>query len=92
MAKREERHKWLQELSHSFGMDISEFCKYIGYSRQMLYQASCGTSNMNPGRLAVAIYKLEVLNQKILEKDIETAKEEHNNRNRLLLELERRIR
>ena len=92
MAKREEKHKRLQEISHSFGMDISEFCKCIGYSRQMLYQASCGMSNMNPGRLAVAIYKLEVLNEKILEKDIEMAKEEHNKRCRLLSELERRLR
>lgn len=84
MAKYEEKHRWLQEVAISFGMDTKQLAKCMGYSRKMLYQVSAGMTKANPGRLGVAIYKLESISAEILEKDLKSAQEAHKKRMKLL--------
>lgn len=87
----ENKHRWLAETARTFGMSISTFAKCMGYSRQMIYQTSCGISHMERGRLAVAMYKLQDINQKMYEAEKQLAKERFVQRNKLLEELENRL-
>lgn len=85
------KHKWLLETANAFGMDIKTLAKCMGYSRQMIYQANCGISHMEKGRLAVAMYKLQDINKKIYEEEKLVAKERFEHRNKLLDKLEDRL-
>lgn len=85
------KYKWLFETAKAFNMNIAEFAKYIGYSRQMIYQCACGITKMERGRLAVCMYKLYVLNEKIYNADKEAAKTLYEHRNKLIDELEERL-
>lgn len=87
----ENKHRWLEETAWAFGMSISTFAKCMGYSRQMIYQTSCGLCRMERGRLAVAMYKLYDINQKMYEAEKQLAKERFVQRSKLLEELENRL-
>ena len=60
-----DKKNWLAEIAAAFGMNIKEFAAAMGYSRQSLYQANCGFTRLSKGRLAVAEYKLDVMNKKL---------------------------
>jgi hypothetical protein len=87
----ENKHRWLCETAAAFGMNITTFSKCMGYSRQMIYQASCGISHMEKGRLAVAMYKLQDINNIIYEEEKRVAKERFEHRNMLIDKLEDRL-
>lgn len=78
------KHNWLQQVAACFGMDVKSFAKYIGYSRQALYQAACGITRLDKGRLAVAQYKLEAESQKIMEAEKAAAEERFIDREKLI--------
>lgn len=85
------KHKWLLETAKAFNMDIKNLAKCMGYSRQMIYQANCGISHMAKGRLAVAMYKLQDISNKIYEEEKQLAQERFVQRQKLIDELENRL-
>lgn len=85
------KHKWLMEIADSFGMNTQDFAAFLGYSRQMIYQVSCGQSGMNKGRLAVAMYKLSVRNEEIRQEEMRRADARFAYRQQLIEQLEERL-
>ena len=79
-----DKKNWLAEIAAAFGMNIKEFAAAMGYSRQSLYQANCGMTRLSKGRLAVAEYKLDVMNKKIMEAEIAMAEENFKKRSKLI--------
>ena len=86
-----EKHLWLKELANYFGMNTKQLADTIGYSRQMLYCASSGSCKLNQGHLGLAIFKLISLSDKILENDIQTAKDRHEFRRKLIDDFAKRF-
>lgn len=85
------KHKWLVEIASQFGMNVKQFAESIGYSRQALYQASCGMSRLDKRRLAVAMYKLDVMNEKLLEAEKAAAVKRFEDRRKLIESLTDRL-
>ena len=80
----DKRSYWLKEIASFFGMSIKEFAESMGYSRQALYQAACGMTSLDKRRLAVSQYKLDVINQKMLEAEQAKAQENYEHRRKLI--------
>ena len=78
------KNKWLLECANAFGMNVTEFAKCIGYTRQALYLANEGASRLDPRRLAVSQYKLEAISEKMYEEERAKAEENHKKRNMLI--------
>lgn len=91
MPKHSSTHNWLMEVAAQFGMSISDFCKCMGYSRQAIYQASCGMSRLDARRVAVSMYKLDVMNQQKLDAEIKQAQLSFEFRKKLIDSLEDRL-
>lgn len=72
-------------------MTTQQFAKAIGYSRQSLYSASCGTVKLRKGHIEMACFKLGVLSEKIHHNDITLADERNQARLKLIRELENRL-
>lgn len=87
----EKKHAWLKEIAFHFDMTIKNFSDVVGYSRQTLYCASAGTCNLNQGHLGLAVYKLICVSDKILENDIQYAKERHAVRRKLIDDFAKRF-
>lgn len=91
MATENKKHLWLMEIANSFGMTTQQFAKAIGYSRQSLYSASCGTVKLRKGHIEMACFKLGVLSEQIHHNDILLADERHRARLKLIREFEKRL-
>lgn len=91
MANDYTRHLWMKEISDAFGLTTAQFTKAIGYSRQTLYSASSGFARLNQGHVCVAVYKLIDLSDKIHEQDIQSAKERHEARRKLIDDFAKRF-
>lgn len=85
------KHQWLKELALNFGMTIEQFCKTIGYSRQTIYCTVCGASKMRKGHVDFAVHKLIMLSEKIVETDIQSAKDRHEFRRKLIDDFAKRL-
>ncbi len=78
------RHLWLKETALAFGMTVTQFAEAIGYKRQTIYSAVCGSAKLHKGHLSMAAHKLMTLSDKILEQDIQSAKDRHATRRKLI--------
>lgn len=87
----ENKHTWLKEIAFHFDMPVKKFAEVIGYSRQTLYCASSGACNLNQGHLGLAVYKLICISDKILENDIQSAKDRHEFRRKLIDDFAKRF-
>jgi hypothetical protein len=87
----EKNHMWLKEIATSFGMSVIKFAEVVGYSRQTLYCASYGNCKLSKGHLGLAVFKLITLSNKILENDIQYAKECHEYRRKLIDDFAKRF-
>ena len=85
------RHYWLLETAKAFGLNVDEFANNIGYSRQAIYQAASGENKLDRGRLAMAIFKLEVQNERQLENEKKKAIENYEYRKKLIDSLMERL-
>jgi hypothetical protein len=86
-----EKHLWLKEIAFHFGMSTKEFAETISYSRQMLYCASSGSCKLNQGHLGLAVCKLLNLSDRILEGDIQSAKDRHALRRKMIDDFAKRF-
>jgi hypothetical protein len=91
MSSENKKHLWLMEIANHFGMNTMQFAKSIGYSRQSLYCASSGSCKLRKGHIGMACFKLSVLSEKILNDDIQSAKERHEIRKNLIRDFEKRF-
>lgn len=87
----EYKHMWLLECSKAFGMNVKEFAEFIGYSRQALYQANEGIGRLDPRRLALAQFKLEVVSEKMHIEEQAKAEENFKKRNKLIDDIMERL-
>ena len=78
------KYQWLKEVAVSFGLDICQLAKTMGYTRQALYQIGNGSCKGNEGRLNVAIHKLHTINANLYEVELKTAKENYVHRIKLI--------
>ena len=85
------KYQWLKEIAISFGMTIEQFAKTIGYSRQTLYCAGCGACKLHKGHIGIAVHKLIMLSEKIVETDIQAAKDRHEFRRKLIDDFAKRL-
>lgn len=85
------KQKWLGEIASAFGMNVSEFAEFIGYSRGGLYFANKETRKADRRKLDLAIFKLGVISEKIHAADIDRANEDYKKRIELMEELMHRF-
>lgn len=82
---------WLKEIASLFGMDVTQFAECVGYSRQALYKAASGQQKLDKKRLALVVFKLEVMNERLLEADKAKAEENFEARKKLIHSLMERL-
>lgn len=87
----EYKHKWLLECANAFGMKVKDFAEFMGYSRQAVYQANEGITKLEPRRLALAQFKLDAVNEKMLAEERAKADENFKRREKLIDELMERL-
>ena len=87
----EYKHMWLLECAKAFGMNVKEFAGFIGYSRQALYQANEGIHKLDPMKLALAQFKLEVFSEKMHTEEQAKSEENFKKRNKLIDDLMERL-
>ena len=85
------KNYWLQEVAKAFGMDVSKLAEFLGYSRQSLYLAANGRYDLNKGRLSLAIFKLEMLNEKQFKAEKEKAEANYEHRKKMIEDLVERL-
>lgn len=85
------KHYWLLDTAKAFGMEIDEFVAYMGYSRNTIYSAAKGYSKLAKGRLANAIFKLEMLNEKLLKAERKQAVDNYEARKKMIEDLMERL-
>lgn len=83
--------RWLQEVASLFGMDVTRFAECVGYSRQALYKAASGQQKLERKRLGLVIFKLEVLNERLLVAEKAKAEENFETRRKLIDSLLERL-
>jgi hypothetical protein len=91
MAKEYNKNFWLKEIAFNFGMTVGQFSDAISYSRTTIYSAACGSAKLNQGHVRVAINKLNDISDKILENDIQSAKDRHEFRRKLIDDFAKRF-
>ena len=68
----------IKQIAKTFGMSVTEFAEYLGYTRQTLYGAT--EMNLNKLRAKSAIRALCTLNKKQFEEEMQKAEERFNQR------------
>ena len=86
-----QKNMWLMEIAQHFGMSVSQFAEFMGYSRQALYQAAADNGHLEERRLAVAQYKLEERNEAMRKAAITEAEEQFKKRQQLIESLVDRL-
>lgn len=81
----------LMEIARHFGMSVSQFAEFMGYSRQALYQVAADNGHLQMKRLAVAQYKLEEKNEALRKAAIIVAEEQFKKRQQLIESLVDRL-
>ena len=76
--------RWLKELASLFGMDVTRFAECVGYSRQALYLAASGRRKLERKRLELVIFKLNVMNTRLLADEKAKAEENFEARRKLI--------
>lgn len=75
------------EIARAFNMTVAQFAKFVGYSRQALYQNDIRISH----RSKAMLHHLKELNARMLQMDQEEAKRRCEERIRAIDEFEKRI-
>jgi hypothetical protein len=75
-------------IADSFGMSVTAFAAFTGYSKQALYQALDGTNGVCTPRLKATIDYLKFTSNSIHEQDIAEARIKKNIRDKAVKELE----
>ena len=73
----------IKQIANAFDMTVKEFCKYIGYSRQALYQR-----DLNQSRAKAIARLLCLRNKEQFEAEIQRAKERFIEREKAAKEFE----
>lgn len=81
------KQNFLAEIARAFGMNVSEFAEFIGYSRANLYAANEGHYRLNSRRMSLVKFKLGITSQKMFEADQKRAEEDLKKRIALIDEL-----
>lgn len=87
----EKNSYWIKDMASAFNMTVKEFAECIGYSRQSLYQAACGTTTLGKRRLAVSQSKLDMMNKALYEGEKREAKERFLQRSKMIDSLTERL-
>ena len=84
-------NQWLKRIADGFEMPITKFADVVGYSRQTLYCAAYGNIKLKKSHLGLAVFKLITLNDRMMNLDIQSAKERHAYRRTLIDEFAKRF-
>lgn len=77
----------LKELADAFRMNISGVAKFLGYSKQALYQMNNGTSGICTRRYYSSLQLLKLQSDKLYQEDLERALEEKQTRERIIQQM-----
>ena len=81
----------IKSIANTFGMSVTDFASFTGYSKQALYQALDGTNGVCTPRLRAAIDHLKFASESLHSQDIAEARIKKNNRDKAITELEQFI-
>jgi hypothetical protein len=81
----------LKEIAKTFGMSVTEFASFTGYSKQALYQMIDGDNGVCTPRLKATIDHLKFASESLHSQDIVEARIQKNNRDKAIKELEQFI-
>ena len=80
----EKNSYWLKGMASAFDMTVKEFAACMGYSRETLYQAACGVTNLKKQRLECAQHKLDKINAELLIAEKARARERFVQRGKMI--------
>lgn len=87
----ENKKSWVHECANAFGMTVTEFAEFTGYTRQALYLANRGDNKLDPRKLALVQSKLDAVSEKMYADEKAKAQADFEKRNRLIEELAERL-
>jgi hypothetical protein len=79
----------IKAIAGAFGMSVTDFVKFTGYSRQALYQALDGANGVCTPRLKATIDHLKFASESMHNQDISEARIQKNIRDKAIGELEK---
>ena len=79
----------IKQIAKAFGMSVTEFSEYLGYTRQTLYGAA--EMNLNKLRAKSAVRLLCSLNQKQFDEEMQKAGERFNERKEAIAAFEKML-
>lgn len=74
----------LKELAAMFRMKVNDLAKFMGYSRQALYQMNDGTNGICTDRYYASLKLLKFQSDKIYDADLEKALQQKQERERII--------
>lgn len=77
----------LKEIAKKFNHTVSTFCKFLGYSRQGLYQMTDGTNGVCTPRYYAAMKLLKYESDKMYEEDLKIAEQKRLERESAISDL-----
>ena len=77
----------IRQIAKAFGMSVTEFAEYLGYTRQTLYNEN--KENRNEVRAKAAVRLLCSLNQKQFDEEMQKAGERFNERKEAIAAFEK---
>ena len=80
----EKNSYWLKGMASAFDMTVKEFAACLGYSRETLYQAANGYTNLKKQRLECAQQKLDAINAELLKAEKARARERFVQRGKMI--------
>ena len=80
----EKNSYWLKDMASAFNMTVKEFAACLGYSRETLYQAANGGTNLRKQRLECAQHKLDKINAELLIAEKARARERFVQRGKMI--------
>ncbi|MDE6619705.1 MAG: hypothetical protein K2K74_04280 [Lachnospiraceae bacterium] len=81
----------LKALAKLFGMNVSELARFMGYTKQALYQLNDGTSGICTERYYKALKQLQFQNEKLYEDDLQEAQLLKQERERYIQQMCRNV-
>lgn len=77
----------LKSVAKQFGMNISAFAQFVGYSKQALYQINDGTNGICTPRYHAALKLLKFQSDQIYQEELKEVKQKKIEREKAILQL-----